>query len=161
MDDACAGPRPLAPGSVRARVVIVQDEALALIERRRDGALYFVLPGGGVEPGETPEEAAAREAWEELGLRVAVGALLTTVVVGDVRHQIFLATPLGGTFGTGRGAEMTGASPTARGTYRAVWLPLAALAGATVYPRVVAALVATSATAGWPVAPLRLREPAP
>jgi len=149
-----------APGSVRARVVIVRDDVLALIERHRDGPIYSAFPGGAAEPGETPE-AAARKAWEELGLRVAVGALLATVVAADVRHHIFLASPLGGTFGTGRGAEMTGASPPARGTYRAVWLPFAALARLTVYPHVMVDLIVTGVARGWPAAPLRLHEPAP
>ncbi|WP_254633316.1 NUDIX domain-containing protein, partial [Deinococcus sp. GbtcB9] len=27
----------------------------------------WALPGGGIHPGETPEGAAAREAWEEAG----------------------------------------------------------------------------------------------
>lgn len=27
------------------------------------------VPGGGIEPGETPQEAALREAWEESGLK--------------------------------------------------------------------------------------------
>ena len=34
------------------------------------------MPGGKVEPGETPENAAAREVLEELGIQVTVGAKL-------------------------------------------------------------------------------------
>lgn len=34
------------------------------------------LPGGGVEPGETPEEAALRELEEELGIRARLGPAL-------------------------------------------------------------------------------------
>jgi 8-oxo-dGTP diphosphatase len=55
---------------------IIQQEGRILIGQRRAGQshpLKWEFPGGKVEPGETPEEALARELQEELAIRGARG----------------------------------------------------------------------------------------
>lgn len=37
----------------------------------------WALPGGGIDPGETPAEAVVREVFEETGQHIAIGRLLT------------------------------------------------------------------------------------
>ena len=52
-----------------ARLVIFDDEGRVLLLRHvdRTGKDFWATPGGGLEPGETEEQAARREAAEELG----------------------------------------------------------------------------------------------
>lgn len=63
---------------IRAGVVCVHDSpsgpALLCIRMRdpSSGMLRILPPGGGVQPGETPRQAAVREAFEETGYRVAL-----------------------------------------------------------------------------------------
>ncbi len=55
--------------------VIERDGMLALVRVARQGrGLVLDLPGGGIDPGETPAEAAVRECGEEAGLVVALDA---------------------------------------------------------------------------------------
>ena len=57
------------PYSRRSARVILADGADRLLLFESEG--FWFTPGGGVEPGETIEEAATRELWEETGLRIA------------------------------------------------------------------------------------------
>lgn len=50
-------------------IIFQQDRKSVLLVKRRDVPVW-VLPGGGIESGETPEQAVIREVWEETGLRV-------------------------------------------------------------------------------------------
>ncbi|MFH0804985.1 MAG: NUDIX hydrolase [Patescibacteria group bacterium] len=49
---------------------VIIEGGRVLLSRQRDG---YDFPGGGVDMGETVEQALKREFWEETGLRVAVG----------------------------------------------------------------------------------------
>jgi 8-oxo-dGTP pyrophosphatase MutT (NUDIX family) len=59
---------------VVAKVVIKSDKGNVLLAKP-DYKKSWQLPGGGVEAGESPEEAAVREAKEELGFTVALDSL--------------------------------------------------------------------------------------
>jgi predicted acetyltransferase/8-oxo-dGTP pyrophosphatase MutT (NUDIX family) len=52
----------------RAVAVVVRGAKVLVIKRRLDGREYAVLPGGGIEAGETAAQAAVRELAEECSL---------------------------------------------------------------------------------------------
>ena len=117
------------------------DSRVALIRRVREGHTYFVFPGGGIRTGETPADAAAREAHEELGVRVVLGPrLLIEEFRGQTVHY-FSALIVGGEFGTGTGDEIRSSGTTERGTYEPVWIELADLLHYDVRPRALAAIL--------------------
>jgi 8-oxo-dGTP diphosphatase len=63
---------------VAAGLILRGDEVL-ICQRRADQpmALKWEFPGGKIEPGETPEEALARELDEELGIRAEIGSRIS------------------------------------------------------------------------------------
>lgn len=60
--------------------VIVRDGRIFAAKRGpgRSMAGLWEFPGGKIEPGESPEQALARELNEELGIEVEVGGFITT-----------------------------------------------------------------------------------
>ncbi len=64
-------------------LAVICDGDRVLISRRKPGTHlegFWEFPGGKVEPGETPEEAAVREAAEEVGLECQAQCRLGEVV---------------------------------------------------------------------------------
>ncbi|QIP87607.1 NUDIX hydrolase [Streptomyces sp. Tu 2975] len=73
---------------------IITDGGRVLMIRRREreGKLLWAFPGGGIEQGETPEQAAVRETQEEVGLEVkAVRTLGDRVHPQTGRHMTYVA----------------------------------------------------------------------
>ena len=138
---------------IRAGIVLIQDGKVALIERHRAGLDYFVFPGGGVDEGETPEQAAVLEAMEELGVEVAVKQKISEIRFGQNSRQVyFVAEQIGGEFGTGAGEEYTDADPNdpEEGVYVPVWMPIEELSlHQNIYPVEVVNLVLKSVKDGW------------
>lgn len=143
--------------SYRSAIVLLKENTVALIERHRQGRHYFTFPGGHVEAGETPEQAALREAEEELGLRVAIKRLLAIVWWQGFPQYYYLVEASSGIFGTGRGEEVLRPHPE-KGSYTPVWMPVEELVRQPVLPRQMAEFVATYARLGWPAEPLIVPE---
>jgi len=91
-----SGGKP-APTVCAGAVIRDSEGRLLLVRRGRPpSAGLWSVPGGRVEAGETPAQAAVREVREETGLDVEVGELLATVEIGDYLVHDFAADVVGG-----------------------------------------------------------------
>lgn len=147
---------------IRAGIVLIKENNVALIERYRAGRHYFIFPGGGVEEGETAEQAAVREAMEELGIAVVIKQQVADVQVGQQSRQIyFLVEDVAGEFGSGTGEEFSESNrdDPLKGIYIPTWMSINELPEhGNVYPADVAGLVVRSIEHGWLDEPSHLFE---
>ena len=146
---------------VRAGIVLIKENKVALIERHRAGLDYFVFPGGGMDEDETPEQAAIRETMEELGVEVVIKQKVAIIHFDQSSQVYFLAERVGGEFGTGTGEEFTDSDPNdpQEGIYIPIWMLIEELTQhENVFPVDVAKLVLKAKTDGWSSEPIEVIE---
>ncbi|RRD48386.1 NUDIX hydrolase [Arachnia propionica] len=72
-----------------ARVLLVAGDEVLLVNDSDPGipgSSWWVLPGGGIDPGERPDQAAVREVGEETGLNLGPGELVGPIATGIAIH---------------------------------------------------------------------------
>ncbi|MFJ7213580.1 NUDIX domain-containing protein [Amycolatopsis sp. NPDC098790] len=76
---------------VSIKGVLIRDDRVLLVHNERD---EWELPGGRIEPGETPEETVAREITEETGLPVEVAEILDSWMyhIAVASKNVFIVT---------------------------------------------------------------------
>lgn len=103
---------PACEPRIRVAAVLLHQGRIVLVRHQRGDEVYHLLPGGGVEAGETLEQALLREVREETGLECRLGRLLflnDTIWPRGERHALnvtFLCDITGG--------RLTGAAADAR-----------------------------------------------
>lgn len=121
---------------IRAAVAVVHEGRLLLVQHTKKDKSYWLLPGGGLEWGESLREAACREVQEETGLSVTAGDVLfvsETLAPDDSKHVVHLVF-------SGR---LTGGNivlPDEKRITAVDWFPLPEVPSLTLHPPIQAAL---------------------
>jgi len=128
-----------------AAILDADPAHILMVLHSHDGRTYWTLPGGGLDPGETFEQAVVREAWEETGLEVEVVAPLFDETyypqgVAAVSRCFLVSHRPGQTVRLGHDPEQLHLEASARMLQALSWRPLAELGDDPQVARVLVAL---------------------
>ena len=97
-------------GGVRV-IVLDEENRILLVKQEHPERTVWMVPGGGIEEGESSAQAAVREVLEETGLEVELTGLIWHVEEVSERGQRFVnffrARVTGGELELGRDPELT------------------------------------------------------
>lgn len=111
----------------RACGAVIYQQRILMVRHVHDGRDYWTLPGGGIEPGETPERAAEREILEETGVEVTVDRFVFTSSSRSGRnttHCFLMSAPASADVELGHDPEQTHLDAEERMLKDVAWLPL-------------------------------------
>ena len=120
---------------IRAVGIIVNNGKVLLMHRVKHDKEYYVFPGGGVEEGETVEQALLREVNEETSLEVKIEKLLYHHIYNSNTEQFFyLCSYISGEPKLGDGNESRTMAQSTANFYNPVWCEIKKLPELLLYP---------------------------
>lgn len=127
----------------RAGVIVIHDDAILLMHRVKNEKEYYVFPGGTVEEGESTQEAAVRELFEETTITGKNAKLIYELQINDIpleddvlghkKELLFLCDYVSGTPELKEKSEEFQRS-SSKNYYKPVWFPLDKVDQILLYP---------------------------
>lgn len=139
-------PSAIEPSRVRAGALVIVEEQILLINCT--GHDFFEIPGGGVEPGESVDDAVRRELREETGL-VADRLRSVAEVYKDGRREHYFVVDVSGDVSAGLDLPDKDEPR---------WVPVGSLPDLPVLPKRLAWRIARWHQEGWPEHPVAIAD---
>jgi len=76
---------------IRVAALIVEDGRILLVRHEKESRSYWLLPGGGLDYGESLSDALRRELYEEIRVEIEPGPLVfvsETIAPDNTRHTV-------------------------------------------------------------------------
>jgi 8-oxo-dGTP diphosphatase len=136
---------------VSARAIVIKGDKLLVMFRNKFGKKYVALPGGAIDIGETPEQAALREVREE-----------TTIIAENPRpvfidhasfygdQLVFRCDYVSGEPRLGPGTHEEAINKLGKNLYEPGWLPLSQLPDVPFLSSELQQAIIQATTSGWP-----------
>ena len=139
----------------RAAAIVIQDNKLLVIQRNNKGAEYYTFPGGGIEVGETSEQATVREVDEETSITITIDRLVYQLDHdnGDT-HYYYLCEYVSGTPSLRQDSSEYADNLKGDNTYNPMWLDIDKINGITLYPEEATREFLKNLTEGFPEQPV-------
>lgn len=141
------------------RAIVIKDNKLLVMHRNKFGQEFYALVGGGIDPGETPEQALVREVAEEASLQIGNPRLVIVEDAGRMfgMQYIYLCDWVRGEPQLDPTSSEAKIQQAGKNLYTPLWLPLDQLATVKLLPpELQQLLVSHCATADWPAEPIHL-----
>jgi len=115
---------------IRVGAICCENDSILLVEHEKEGKRYWLLPGGGIQGGETMKDALVREVMEETSTEVRADNLLCvceSISPDKKRHIVHLLYNV---------VRMSGAPGTSRDprVRRSAFLPINELDSIVLHP---------------------------
>lgn len=139
-----------------ARAIIINDGKIVVTHRNKFGMEYYILPGGGVELGETLEQALYRELDEEACVKVANPRLVFVEEAGEPygTQHVFLCDYVSGEPALHPDSAEAKIHALGQNLYEPQWMELAEFATIKLRSESLKQAILEGIKNGWPSAPV-------
>jgi 8-oxo-dGTP diphosphatase len=142
------------------RAIIINDQKLLLMKRNKFGDKYYNLIGGGIDRGETAEQALVREIREETTLEVTKYRQVFTDIPGKPYgpQYVYLCDYPGGEAKLSSDSIEAKISKSGKNLYDVIWLPLKDLRSVRFPSALLKVAIVKAMEQGFPQKPITLNH---